>query len=215
MAVKVISREAKKDESQKAYLIGEQRMLKRFSKEREGSLSGSDEGGAGINWMIWLEASWADTLNYYLLTPAFPVTIEDMLEQGGRFPPAITRFYAIELIIAVDTLHAKGIVHRDIKGANVFISDSGHVVLGDFGFSKDFGQAPTPPEIIYQPYWPYGRDQVMVDSSTPRRHPETLVFATRTPVGSYFESPPEIWEQVWYSFGVDWWALAVTVFRLL
>jgi serine/threonine protein kinase len=41
-----------------------------------------------------------------------------------------------ELCIAVENLHKRGTVHRDIKTDNILISLSGHVRLADFGLSK-------------------------------------------------------------------------------
>ena len=37
------------------------------------------------------------------------------------------------IISAVAMLHENNVVHRDIKSANVFIAEDGHLVLGDFG----------------------------------------------------------------------------------
>jgi serine/threonine protein kinase len=47
------------------------------------------------------------------------------------------RFYAAELCQALDFLHQNGIVYRDLKLENILMDLEGHVVLTDFGLSKD------------------------------------------------------------------------------
>ena len=46
------------------------------------------------------------------------------------------RFYAAELICALQHLHDNKIIYRDIKPENIFLQGDGHIQLGDFGLSK-------------------------------------------------------------------------------
>lgn len=56
--------------------------------------------------------------------------------KDGALDPDAARFYASELVLAIDALHQAGIVHRDLKPENVLIDISGHLVVTDFGCAK-------------------------------------------------------------------------------
>ena len=59
-----------------------------------------------------------------------------LLRNAGRFTLYTANFYAAEIISALDYLHARSIVYRDLKPENLLIDRQGHLKLTDFGFAK-------------------------------------------------------------------------------
>mmetsp|Transcript_5881 Transcript_5881/g.17724 ORF Transcript_5881/g.17724 Transcript_5881/m.17724 type:complete len:455 (+) Transcript_5881:45-1409(+) len=59
------------------------------------------------------------------------------LQKLGKFPEGRARFYTAELTLALEHVHALGVVYRDLKPENVLLDARGHVRLTDFGLSKE------------------------------------------------------------------------------
>ncbi|XP_015037191.2 mitogen-activated protein kinase kinase kinase 4 isoform X2 [Drosophila pseudoobscura] len=61
-------------------------------------------------------------------------TLESLVEMTAGLPEVVARRFTAQLLSGVSELHKHGIVHRDIKTANIFLVDgSNSLKLGDFG----------------------------------------------------------------------------------
>ncbi|RKP02359.1 hypothetical protein CXG81DRAFT_10855, partial [Caulochytrium protostelioides] len=58
------------------------------------------------------------------------------VSQYGRFEESRAHFYAAEIVLALEYLHAKNIVFCDLKLENIMLSRTGHVKLTDFGMAR-------------------------------------------------------------------------------
>ncbi|KAG0307620.1 AGC protein kinase Gad8 [Dissophora globulifera] len=58
------------------------------------------------------------------------------LQREGRFSEERSRFYAAELMCALECLHGFNVVYRDLKPENILLDYTGHIALCDFGLCK-------------------------------------------------------------------------------
>ncbi|KAJ2361931.1 cAMP-dependent protein kinase catalytic subunit [Coemansia sp. RSA 2610] len=58
------------------------------------------------------------------------------LRRYHRFPAPVAKFYAAEVLLALEYMHARSIIWRDTKPENILLDERGHVKLTDMGFAK-------------------------------------------------------------------------------
>ncbi|ORY30378.1 proliferation-associated serine/threonine protein kinase [Naematelia encephala] len=58
------------------------------------------------------------------------------LQREGKFNETRSRFYAAELLMALEHLHSFNVVYRDLKPENILLDYTGHIALCDFGLCK-------------------------------------------------------------------------------
>jgi serine/threonine protein kinase len=73
---------------------------------------------------------------YLILELVEGESLEARLRRAGPLPLAEVTEVCRQLAVALQAAHETGVVHRDVKPANVLISSAGVVKLGDFGIAK-------------------------------------------------------------------------------
>jgi len=113
-------------------------------------------------------------------------SIASMLAQFGVFSEVLIRIYVTQILRGVRYLHDRKIVHRDIKGGNVLVNDSGVAKLADFGCSKQLQGMRT----------------------------GTLEQSLQAIQGSVPWMAPEVIKQSGHGRGADVWSVGATVIEM-
>jgi len=78
-----------------------------------------------------------DTKLYLVLQYCPGGDLGNLLAKKKRLSEKDTRIYLAEIVLALEVLHQHNILYRDLKPDNVLLDEEGHVLLTDFGLSKE------------------------------------------------------------------------------
>ncbi|RDB25182.1 Serine/threonine-protein kinase CBK1 [Hypsizygus marmoreus] len=92
----------------------------------------------GAEWIVRLYYSFQDRDNLYLVLEYMGGgDLLNLLIERDVFEEDFTRFYVAEMILAIESCHKHGFIHRDIKPDNFLFDPHGHIKLSDFGLATD------------------------------------------------------------------------------
>lgn len=110
-----------------------------------------------------------------------------LLRNYGAFEEPLVRNFLRQILEGLDYVHERGIVHRDIKGANILVDNKGGIKISDFGISKKL------------------EDNLMPGN---RLHRPSLQ-------GSVFWMAPEVVKQTTYTKKADIWSVGCLIVEML
>ncbi|KAF9927303.1 serine/threonine protein kinase, AGC [Modicella reniformis] len=122
---------------------------------------------------------------------------------GKCLPEEDAKFYAAEVIAALEYLHLMGFIYRDLKPENILLHQTGHIMLTDFDLSKQSLPAGEP---------------TVVKSGSPSVPPaidtKSCIANLRTNsfVGTEEYIAPEVIKGCGHTSAVDWWTLGILIF---
>ena len=147
----------------------------------------------GSAWLLSLTSAFYDEAAFHIVTDMHAgnvaLGVEPCRLPEGRVPLDTVRFLMAEILVALDELHAHRIIHGDLKPENILVDVHGHIVLSDFGLSRDFNQL---------------RPKRQISEENTFRPDVTF---TSNGTGVY--RCPQGWKGIPISYATDYWAMGI------
>lgn len=130
-------------------------------------------------------------------------------QPGKCLPEDAVRFYAAEVLSALEYLHMMGFIYRDLKPENILIHESGHLRLTDFDLSKS-AATPTSPRVV---------QKIMFGKKAKLQTVPIIDTSQQTQFNSFVGTEEYIAPEVITGFGhtssVDWWTFGILIYEML
>lgn len=172
------------------------------------------------------------SMEYSFQTEKFAMIVMELAEGGdlrklfdtfpdGKFPRDYIRFYAAEIVLALNYLHARGILYRDLKPSNVLLDSEGHVKLADLGGVVDSGGEVIRPVSTRTAALSFPFARPMLDAGNGSEYQNlTNPKRRRSVMGTRGFMAPEIVELLdrylhnkrGYTYMCDYWSLGVMMY---
>ncbi|ODQ64325.1 hypothetical protein NADFUDRAFT_67070 [Nadsonia fulvescens var. elongata DSM 6958] len=80
-------------------------------------------------------------------------SLTSICKKFGKFPEPLVARYIRQVLQGLEYLHEQGVIHRDIKGANILTTKDGLVKLADFGVATKISSALGDASVVGTPNW--------------------------------------------------------------
>ena len=177
-------------------------------------------------WIVELKFSFQDQKFLYLGMEFLPGgDLMTLLMARDILPEEDAKFYAAEMVLAIESVHEMNCIHRDLKPDNVLIDKDGHIKLSDFGLSKKL-------DFFIKDSKNFKNNTIFRNKNNLNDYNKHLSYAEQfnefknmknkkrrecaySTVGTPDYIAPEVFTQKGYGKEVDWWSLGIIMFEMM